>query len=149
MIKTIKFSPSTSGFYLPEIHGSGIPSDAIDVDYELYLELMESPSGKVVKFDQVTGLPKLVEPELIITQPSKQQLLNSIVVTLTNGKVFDGNETARTNIMSTLYVAGITGQTTTNWKLADNTTSLVTKEELEEALTLAIQEVGRIVGAVQ
>lgn len=80
--------------------------------------------------------------------PSKTELLASITVTTQSGKTFDGNETARTDILSALTTGELIGETQTNWKLADNSVALVTKDELLEALALAIQAKGRIVGAI-
>lgn len=78
----------------------------------------------------------------------KLQALATITVTTQSGKTFDGNETARTDILSALTTGQLIGKTTTNWKLADNSVALVTRDELLEALALAIQEKGRIVGAI-
>ncbi len=75
---------------------------------------------------------------------AKTQALNTIVVTV-NDKTFDGNEAARTNMTSAILSADLIGKTEETWKLADNTTVLVTLVELRQALALAIQEVGRIV----
>ena len=75
---------------------------------------------------------------------AKTQALNTIVVTV-NDKTFDGNENARTNMISAILSADLIGKTEETWKLADNTTVLVTLMELKQALALAIQEVGRIV----
>ena len=75
---------------------------------------------------------------------AKTQALNSITV-IVNDKTFDGNETARTNMISAILSADLIGKTEETWKLADNTTALVTLTELKQALALAIQEVGRIV----
>lgn len=80
--------------------------------------------------------------------PSKADLLATITVTTQSGKTFDGNETARTDILSALTTGELIGETQTNWKLADNSVALVTKDELLEALALAIQAKGRIVGAI-
>ena len=75
---------------------------------------------------------------------AKNSALNSIVITV-NDKTFDGDETARTNMISAILSADLIGKTEETWKLADNTTALVTLIELKQALALAIQEVGRIV----
>lgn len=75
---------------------------------------------------------------------AKTQALNSIIVTV-NDKIFDGNETARTNMISAILSADLIGKTEETWKLADNSTALVTLVELRQALALAIQEVGKIV----
>lgn len=84
----------------------------------------------------------------IVASPSKAELLATITVTTQSGKTFDGNETARTDILSALTTGELIGETSTNWKLADNTVALVTRDELLEALSLAIQAKGRIVGAI-
>ena len=75
---------------------------------------------------------------------AKELALNSITV-MVNGNSFDGNETARTNMISAILSADLIGKTEETWKLADNTTVLVTLMELKQALALAVQEVGRIV----
>ena len=74
----------------------------------------------------------------------KELALNSITVTV-NGNSFDGNETARGNMSSAILSAEIIGKTEDTWKLADNTSVVITITELKEALALSIQEVGRIV----
>lgn len=52
--------------------------------------------------------------------PSKEYLLSSITVTTKSGKTFDGNETARNNMLSAIMAAEIIGETESQWKLADN-----------------------------
>ena len=76
---------------------------------------------------------------------AKTYTLNSITVTTTNGNTFDGNETARGNMTSAILSAEVIGKTEDTWKLADNTSAVITIVELKEALALSIQEVGRIV----
>ena len=75
---------------------------------------------------------------------AKKIALDNIVVDV-DGKLFDGNETARLNIMSAIQSSELFGLTETGWKLADNTAVLVNLNELKMALALSIQEVGRIV----
>lgn len=70
--------------------------------------------------------------------------LDNIVVDV-DGKLFDGNETARLNIMSAIQASELIRLNETGWKLADNMAVLVTLAELKMALALSIQEVGRIV----
>lgn len=82
-----------------------------------------------------------------IAKAVKQKALAEIVVTTTSGKTFDGNETARLNMLSAITAAGVVGQTSSQWKLADNTVEVVTLDEIKEALALAIQAVGAIVTA--
>ena len=75
---------------------------------------------------------------------AKKIALDNIVVDV-DGKLFDGNETARLNIMSAIQSSELFGLTETGWKLADNTAVLVNLAELKMALALSIEEVGRIV----
>ena len=75
---------------------------------------------------------------------AKKIALDNIVVDV-DGKLFDGNETARLNIMSAIQASEIFGLNETGWKLADNTAVLVNLAELKMALALSIEEVGRIV----
>ena len=75
---------------------------------------------------------------------AKKIALDNIVVDV-DGKLFDGNETARLNIMSAIQASELVGLTETGWKLADNTVVLVNLAELKMALALSMQEVGRIV----
>ena len=75
---------------------------------------------------------------------AKELALNLITVEV-NGNTFDGNETARGNMSSAILSAEIIGKTEDTWKLADNTSAVITISELKEALALSIQEVGRIV----
>ena len=75
---------------------------------------------------------------------AKNDALTKIVVEV-DGKSFDGNETARLNMVSAIQTSELLGVTENAWKLADNTTEIVTVDELKQALAFSIQEVGRIV----
>ena len=75
---------------------------------------------------------------------AKKIALDNIVVDV-DGKLFDGNETARLNIMSAIQASELSELNETGWKLADNTVVLVNLAELKMALALSMQEVGRIV----
>jgi hypothetical protein len=74
----------------------------------------------------------------------RQLALDTIMVEV-NGKVFDGNDKARLNILSAIQASQVVNMESTYWKLADNTVAEVTVEELKEALSKAIQSVGSIV----
>lgn len=113
---------------------------------------------------EVNDLSEVIDPTWSRTEPpltpselsaiaaleakaAKDAALNAITVTTVSGKAFDGNETARTNMLSAITAASFLGQTSANWKLADNTVALVTLDEVKEALALSIQRVGEIVTA--
>ena len=83
--------------------------------------------------------------ESVLKQTEKNYRLQTIIVTTQNGNTFDGNETARNNMLSAINSAEFIGRTEETWKLADNSSVLVQLPELKEALALSIQEVGNIV----
>lgn len=76
---------------------------------------------------------------------AKEVAKANIKVTTSNGNTFDGNMEARVNMQNAITASEILGQTTTNWKLADNSVITVDVTEIKEALALSIQECGRIV----
>ena len=93
--------------------------------------------------------PEFTDEELIAREQAKlkqakEQALTQIVVEVEDMS-FDGNETARLNMISAIQASELLGQTESLWKLADNTVQTVTTAEIKQALALAIQEVGRIV----
>lgn len=56
------FSSSTNGFYVPEIHGENIPSDAVEITEQQHSALMAAQSeGKQIAPDN-DGKPVAVEP---------------------------------------------------------------------------------------
>lgn len=76
---------------------------------------------------------------------AKEVAKASIKVTTSNGNVFDGNRESRVNMQNVITASEILGQTTADWKLADNSVVTVDIAEIKEALALSIQECGRIV----
>lgn len=70
--------------------------------------------------------------------------VNKILATTASGKVFDGDELSQDRMIRAITIAKIDGDTSTHWKLADNTVVLVTLAELEEAVSLAGREMSRI-----
>lgn len=56
------YSPSTNGFYDPEIHGENIPEDAVAITPERHAALLEGQSqGKLIQSDE-NGYPLLADP---------------------------------------------------------------------------------------
>lgn len=74
----------------------------------------------------------------------KRIALDSISVTTSFGKVFDGNDAARESMLSAIQASSVLNLTEYNWKLADNTWTVVTLDELKEAHALAIVRKGQI-----
>lgn len=139
------------GWYSDDIH-SDIPTPNIEVTDEVWQEALNINANcyeddkfivKDFRADEEIELAKIerIKSEL---KSAKLIALDNIVVDV-DGKLFDGNETARLNIMSAIQASELFGLTETGWKLADNTAVLVNLNELKMALALSMQEVGRIV----
>lgn len=83
--------------------------------------------------------------EQAAAQPSRDQLKaarDAAVAAITvsvNGMMFDGDEISQGRMVRALNVAETTGQESCTWVLHDNTPATVTKEELAQALALAMQ----------
>lgn len=65
----------------------------------------------------------------------RQAEVDTIVVTTTSGKAFDGDEQSQDRMSRAINALNPTE--TTTWVLSDNTPALVSREELQEALRLA------------
>lgn len=65
----------------------------------------------------------------------RQAEVDAIVVTTTSGKAFDGDEQSQDRMSRAINA--LTPEETTTWVLSDNTPTLVSREELQEALRLA------------
>ena len=139
------------GWYSDDIH-SEIPTPNIEVTDEVWQEAINInancyKNGKFIVKDFRTD----EEVELANTERIKSELKSAKKIALDNivvdvdGKLFDGNETARLNIMSAIQASELVRLNETGWKLADNTAVLVNSDELKMALALSIEEVGRIV----
>lgn len=97
-------------------------------------------------YEIVDSLPDILgnTPAADINKLAKERLVSRIKVTTSTGKVFDGDEKSQERILRAINIATITGDTTTQWKMADNTIIEVTLEELKEAIALAGKEMSRI-----
>ena len=98
----------------------------------------------------------LYEANRLATQQSLQAkeaydiAINSITVTTTLGKVFDGRDKDQVRMLSAIQASTLLGLTESAWKLHDNTVVSVTIDELKEAHALSIQALGAIIiGGVQ
>lgn len=68
------YSPSTNGFYTPEVHGTAIPADAVEITAEQHAALLEGQStGKVIAAD-ANGNPVLQDPP----KPTPAQIWEAI-----------------------------------------------------------------------
>ena len=113
-------------------------------EYELIKEWLSEGNTPEPEFTEEELAQQELNKKIQEAKAAKALALSTITVEV-NNKVFDGNETARTNILSRLQASQVLNEESIDWKLADNTVAEVTVEELKEVLTKSIQEVGRIV----
>lgn len=64
------YSPSTNGFYTPEIHGDNIPADAVEITREHYDALLAGQSNGQRIVADADGYPILQDPPA----PTPQQI---------------------------------------------------------------------------
>ena len=117
-------------------------------------ELTTKEDGSYYTFYLEDGTPDLVAAQASIdakiaqvAKQAKLEALATLTVTTTAGNVFDGDDTARSDMMAAIQASDILGVTSSNWKLADNSWKLIELAELKEALALAIQAKGNILGS--
>ena len=123
------------------LNGSmSVPKADGNREYELIKQWLAEGNEPEAEFNA----EELESQRLAELKRAKMDALTKIVVDV-DGKSFDGNETARLNMVSAIQASELLGVTENAWKLADNTVAVVTVDDLKQALALAIQEVGRIV----
>lgn len=88
--------------------------------------------------------PKTAEQLAQEAKQAKQLALDSITVTTTSGKVFDGREKDIPLMSGAIDASTVMGITEHPWKLYDNTVAIVTITELKEALVLSMQAIGAL-----
>ena len=127
-------------------------------DYSNYLvlsdtkhELMEAFDGNYDGWDfnyrQEWGLAINDEVVERVLKDIRTEKLNTIVVDI-NGKLFDGNEKSRNNMMSAILSSDLTTESETPWKLADNSIALVNLNDVKLALDASIRKTGEILFSV-
>lgn len=87
---------------------------------------------------------ELAHAALVIKKATRQAIVDAIVVTVSSGKAFDGNEEAQSRMSRAIQTAEIAGIESTTWVLANNVPTVVTMEELQEALVLSMQAMGAV-----
>ena len=84
------YSPSRGGFYSSEVHGENIPSDAVAITDEQYLDLLAGQSaGKLIGPD-ANGFPALIDREILPPQvPVKVTMRQARLALLSAGLLDD------------------------------------------------------------
>lgn len=70
----MKYSKSTNGFYLEEIHGLNIPQDAVEITDAVYKSMLEGQSNGKIITAGTKGKPVLKDP----TPPTTEELSASV-----------------------------------------------------------------------
>jgi hypothetical protein len=103
-------------------------------------------TGEITEHDDapVVVVPATPEQILAAKKADRQAIVDAIVVTVSSGKVFDGNEEAQSRMSRAIQTAEIAGIESTTWVLANNVPTVVTLPELKEALVLSMQAMGAV-----
>lgn len=56
------YSQTTGCIYLPEVHGSAVPDDAVEIDHARYLSVIANPAPGKTRSHDAQGLPILIDP---------------------------------------------------------------------------------------
>lgn len=133
MMKLIQTATETFGqFHTVEVLDDRYRCNGdLDIQFDVIgdSQLVDAPEGYAIP------LPPPTRDEL---KAKRQEIVDAITVEV-NGKVFDGDEISQERMARALKVADITGQTSCTWVLHDNSAVDVTKDELAQALALALQ----------
>jgi len=141
MINTVKIQGE--GFL---VNGNmSVPQAEGNRHYQEVLEWIAEGNTPEPEFTKAELKQQVIDEANQLAKATKQEALTSLTVVTSLGNEFDGNETARNNMLSAIQASTFTGTTATNWRMADNAVVEVTLDELKEALTLSIQAVGVIV----
>ena len=158
--KPVKYSVSQFRKDNPGISFPEKLSDELLAGYGIYpLRAVSAPGVQVGYQKAVEVEPVLVDgvwvqawrvvqctPEEVAAwqKENRTEAVARIRVTTASGKVFDGDETSQTRMARAVVALQAAGQTETLWVLADNTPTMVTLDELAEALALAGSEQTRL-----
>lgn len=125
--------------------GAFIPFANGNTDYEEYKKWLADGNTPQPQYTDAELLAKETAEKNALAFKAKEEALNSITVTISSGKVFDGRDKDIVRMMAAIQASEFIGGTTTFWKMADNSISEITLNELKEAQSLAIQEIGRVI----
>lgn len=131
-----KLTQSTSVIRLSD--NAFIPADPANTDWQQYQQwLSEGNTPEPVD-------PPTPDDLLAAAKAERQALVDSIIVTTETGKQFDGDEVSQDRMEKAIKVAEITGIKECEWVLADNVPTIVTLDELKEALVKSFMAMGAV-----
>jgi len=93
-------------------------------------------NGLIKQTDYYEEVPEVKTVEF--KKGERQIIIDSIVVEISTGKVFDGNDASRASMVEAITAASYLSLTTTKWIMFDNSIVDVTLEELREAHAIAV-----------
>lgn len=135
------FSGTTESEFLPALATLDPPPEAADGHDVRFL----NGEWRTIKIHIPTAeeleVQAVVEQQLIREEAkqARQSTVDAIKVTVSTGKVFDGDETSQGRMARAIIGLQATGLPSITWVLADNTSTQATLAELTEAMILAGQ----------
>ena len=121
----------------------GTLADETQKDHPAILEILSDEDYQAA-YDAELAAREAKQQSLVVmsAKSSRQQEVDRIVVTTTDGKQFDGDEASQTRMDRAIVAMAETDEI--DWVLADNSVVKVNKALLNEALRLAGQEMTQI-----
>ncbi|NTU68916.1 MAG: hypothetical protein HGB02_08565 [Chlorobiaceae bacterium] len=95
-MKNMHYSPSTRGFYAPEIHGTNIPADAVEITAARHAELFDGQSNGQQIVPDENGFPVLIDQEVVVVIPSRISMRQCRLQLLADGFLDDVNSAVAT-----------------------------------------------------
>lgn len=116
---------------------------ADDRGFQDYLQWVDEGNQAIVLASR-TQDARLAQQQRELAKAVRQDNVSRIKVTVSSGKVFDGDETSQGRMARAIVGMQAVGALTITWVLADNTPAQVTLQDLMEALVLSGQEQARL-----
>ena len=91
---------------------------------------------------------KFVADPILGDKALREEAVVKMTVTISTGKTFDADPTARINIMASILASDFLGQVSTVWRLSNNEETEVTVNELKEANAVALMKFGNLIGVI-
>lgn len=122
------FSTSTGGFYRLDIHGEGIPDDAVELTDEEYRGLMEGQcAGQQIQAD-ASGRPVLVQAPAHVVAPrvliAARRYQAETAGTIVNGMAVPTDRDSQALVTGAALAAWTDQTYTCQWKTADGFVAL-------------------------